>query len=168
MKKKMTAAVVGFGMVFAAAGTAGAASCEPTSQVVARSAGSWAGLAGPLVATSADDRGLTWSVVDGASLDLVSMETVPTTIGGATISAAVTLPGTANGVMPIAGDDDLVVTFTGTTECGVVADDAIVEIEAAQTVEPTQTVLAAQPAAASATPMPVEIRYLCRLVTYAA
>ncbi len=148
MNTLMATAALSFGMVLATTAPASASVCEPTTQEARRIAGSWEGTAGVLVTSTPTDSGLVWTTVDGASLDFVHMETAPSSVGGATISAAVTLPGAPEGTVPIAGTDDLLVRFVGSPNCLVDGlGDAVLEVQAVEVSAPV--------AAPVASPAPV-------------
>ncbi len=137
MNTLMATAAVSLGMVFATVAPASASVCEPTTQEARRISGSWEGTTGALVTSAPTDSGLAWTTVDGASLEYVHMETAPSTIGDATISAAVTLPGASEGTVPIAGTDDLLVRFVGSPNCVVDGlGDAVLEVQAVEVSSP--------------------------------
>lgn len=93
------------------------ADCAGTVQEASRVDGVWTGLSGPLVEAQVAGTGLAWTVADGSELDEVRLETVPTEVGDATISAAVVMQGGLTGEMPVVGDGDVVVQFVGTPVC---------------------------------------------------
>lgn len=137
MNRLMATAAVSLGMVLATVAPASASECEATTQEARRTSGVWEGTAGSLVASTPTGSGLTWTTVDGASLEFVHMETAPSTVGGATISAAVTLPGAPVGTVPIAGADDVLVRFVGTPNCVVDGlGDAVLEVQAVEVSAP--------------------------------